>query len=77
MEGYYLSKYMKTWTIGNVFVVELLPEAIQQQVREGKLGAQVAMKYLVPVARVDADDCARMATVGSGVSRNSAATWWR
>ena len=42
-------------------LVELLPEAIQQQVREGKLGAQVAMKYLVPVARIDADHCARMA----------------
>jgi hypothetical protein len=36
-------------------------EAIQQQVREGKLAAQVAMKYLVPVARVSAGDCTRMA----------------
>ena len=42
-------------------LVELLPEAIQQQVRDGKLAAQVAMKYLVPVARVNADDCTRMA----------------
>jgi hypothetical protein len=39
----------------------LLPEAIQQQVREGKLAAQAAMKYLVPVARVNTDDCTRMA----------------
>jgi hypothetical protein len=29
-------------------LVEPLPEAIQRQVREGKIGAQVAMKFLVP-----------------------------
>jgi len=50
-----------SWVSRRLALVELLPEAIQQQVREGKLGAQVAMKYLVPVARVDAADCARMA----------------
>jgi ParB family chromosome partitioning protein len=50
-----------SWVSRRLALVELLPEAIQQQVREGKLGAQVAMKYLVPVARIDADDCARMA----------------
>jgi ParB/RepB/Spo0J family partition protein len=49
------------WVSRRLALVELLPEAIQQQVREGKLGPQVAMKYLVPVARVDAADCARMA----------------
>jgi hypothetical protein len=42
-------------------LVELLPEAIQQQVREGKIAAHVAMKYLVPVARISLDDCERMA----------------
>jgi hypothetical protein len=41
--------------------VELLPEALQQQVREGKIAAQLAMKYLVPVARVNVDHCERMA----------------
>ena len=50
-----------SWVSRRLALVELLPEAIQQQVREGKLGAQVAMKYLVPMARVDAEDCARMA----------------
>jgi hypothetical protein len=50
-----------SWVSRRLALVELLPEAIQQQVREGKLGPQVAMKYLVPVARVDAADCARMA----------------
>jgi len=50
-----------SWVSRRLALVELLPEAIQQQVREGRLAAQVAMKYLVPVARVSADDCTRMA----------------
>jgi len=50
-----------SWVSRLLALVELLPEAIQQQVREGKLAAQVAMKYLVPVARVSAGDCTRMA----------------
>jgi ParB/RepB/Spo0J family partition protein len=50
-----------SWVSRRLALVELLPEAIQQQVREGKLAAQVAMKYLVPVARVNAGDCTRMA----------------
>ena len=44
-----------SWVSRRLALVELLPEAIQQQVREGKLAAQVAMKYLVPVARVNAE----------------------
>jgi ParB/RepB/Spo0J family partition protein len=50
-----------SWVSRRLALVELLPEAIQQQVREGRLAAQVAMKYLVPVARASADDCTRMA----------------
>jgi ParB family transcriptional regulator, chromosome partitioning protein len=50
-----------SWVSRRLALVELLPQAIQQQVREGRLSAQVAMKYLVPVARVSADDCTRMA----------------
>jgi ParB family chromosome partitioning protein len=50
-----------SWVSRRLALVELLPEAIQQQVREGRLAAQVAMKYLVPVARVSAGDCTRMA----------------
>jgi len=42
-------------------LVELLPEAIQQQVREGKIATQIAMKCLVPMARVNVDHCERMA----------------
>jgi hypothetical protein len=42
-------------------LVELLPEAIRQQVREGQIAAHVAMKFLVPVARVSLEDCQRVA----------------
>ncbi len=50
-----------SWVSRRLALVELLPEAIQQQVREGKMAANLAMKYLVPVARVSLEDCERMA----------------
>jgi ParB/RepB/Spo0J family partition protein len=50
-----------SWVSRRLALVELLPESIQQQVRAGKIAAQVAMKYLVPVARVDAEQCQLMA----------------
>ena len=52
-----------TWVSRRLALVELLPEAIQQQVREGKVAAQVAMKFLVPVARQSLEDCQRMAAI--------------
>ena len=50
-----------SWVSRRLALVELLPETIQQQVREGAIAAQLAMKYLVPVARVNVKDCERMA----------------
>jgi ParB/RepB/Spo0J family partition protein len=50
-----------SWVSRRLALVEWLPGAIQQQVREGKIAAPVAMKYLVPVARVNAEQCERMA----------------
>ena len=50
-----------SWVSRRLALVELLPEAIQQQVREGKIAAQLAMKYLVPAARISVADCERMA----------------
>jgi ParB family chromosome partitioning protein len=52
-----------SWVSRRLALVELLPEAIQQQVREGKISAHVAMKYLIPAARINLEDCQRMATV--------------
>jgi ParB family chromosome partitioning protein len=50
-----------SWVSRRLALVELLPESIQRQVREGAITAQVAMKYLVSMARVNGEDCARMA----------------
>jgi len=52
-----------TWVARRLALVELLPEAIQQQVREGKIAAQSAMKFLVPAARQSLEDCQRMAAI--------------
>jgi ParB/RepB/Spo0J family partition protein len=50
-----------SWVMRRLALVELLPKSVQQQVREGKLSAHVATKYLAAVARVSLDDCLRMA----------------
>jgi len=50
-----------SWVSRRLALVELLPESIQQQVREGKIAPQLAMKYLVPAARIDVDDCVPLA----------------
>jgi ParB family chromosome partitioning protein len=50
-----------SWVSRRLALVELLPEAIQQQVREGRIAAHLAMKYLVPVARASLEQCAQMA----------------
>jgi ParB family chromosome partitioning protein len=52
-----------SWVSRRLALVEVLPEAIQQQVREGKISAQVALKFLVPVARQSLQDCQRMAAI--------------
>jgi hypothetical protein len=52
-----------SWVSRRLALVELLPESIQQQVREGQIPAQVAMKFLVPVARQKLEDCQRMAAI--------------
>src|ERR1035441_5406807 len=40
-----------SWVSRRLALVEVLPEAIQQQVRDGKILAQVALKFLVPAGR--------------------------
>jgi ParB family chromosome partitioning protein len=52
-----------SWVSRRLALVEALPEAIQQQVREGKIPAQAAMKFLVPAARQSLEDCQRMAAI--------------
>jgi len=52
-----------SWVSRRLALVEVLPGAIQRQVREGKIPAQVALKFLVPVARQSLQDCQRMAAI--------------
>jgi ParB family transcriptional regulator, chromosome partitioning protein len=52
-----------SWVRRRLALVELLPAAVQQQVQAGKIGAQMAMKFLVPIARVSAEDCECMAAI--------------
>lgn len=53
----------KQWVGNRLALVETLPDAVQQMVREGKIAASVAIRYLVPVARVSVEQCQRMAAV--------------
>jgi ParB family transcriptional regulator, chromosome partitioning protein len=50
-----------SWVSRRLALVELLPDNVQEQVRAGQISAQVAMKCLVPVARVSLDHCQQMA----------------
>jgi ParB/RepB/Spo0J family partition protein len=52
-----------SWVSRRLALVEVLPEAIQQQVRDGRILAQVALKCLVPAARQSLEDCQRMAAI--------------
>lgn len=44
----------KSWVSGRLALRHALPSSIQEQVRLGALSAHAAMKYLVPLARIDA-----------------------
>lgn len=51
----------KQWVANRLALGETLPEPVQQMVREGKIAASVAIRYLVPVARANVEHCRRMA----------------
>lgn len=50
-----------SWVSRRLALVELLPDTVQQKVREGRIAPHVAMKFLVPVARANVKDCEQMA----------------
>lgn len=50
-----------SWVSGRLALVEVLPQSVQQQVRSGEISAQVATKYLLPVARSSLQECRQMA----------------
>jgi len=49
-----------SWVSRRLALVTDLPREIQQLVRQGKLGAHSAMKYLVPLARANTDAALRL-----------------
>jgi ParB/RepB/Spo0J family partition protein len=55
-----------SWVSRRLALVEELPEAIQARVQRGELPAHAAMKYLVPLARANADACTRLVAVIAG-----------
>ncbi len=50
-----------SWVSRRLALVELLPDSVQQKVREGQIAPHVAMKFLVPVARANLKECEQMA----------------
>jgi ParB family chromosome partitioning protein len=54
-------EHSKSWVSGRLALLQILPTPIQEQVRAGSLSAHAAMKYLVPLARVDAQAAQQLA----------------
>lgn len=54
-------EHSKSWISGRLALIHALPSAIQEQVRLGALSAHAAMKYLVPLARADAQAAQQLA----------------
>jgi ParB/RepB/Spo0J family partition protein len=51
------------WVSRRLALLELLPEEVQQRVRTGEITAHLAMKFLVPMAKISREDSHRMAEV--------------
>ncbi|HEX5659802.1 MAG TPA: hypothetical protein VFX59_21555 [Polyangiales bacterium] len=50
----------RSWVCRRLALVTVLPEAVQCAVREGRMPAQAAMKYLVPLSRDNRASCERI-----------------
>lgn len=51
----------KAWVSGRLGLVESLPEAVQEGVRSGKIGAYTATRHLLAFARANDGDCESLA----------------
>lgn len=49
-----------SWVSRRLALARELPEPIQERVREGRIAPHAAMKYLVPLARANEEDCLRL-----------------
>jgi ParB family transcriptional regulator, chromosome partitioning protein len=50
-----------SWVSRRLGLVSQLPESVEKLVCAGAIGAHAAMKYLVPLARANAEQCVRLA----------------
>ena len=50
----------ESWVSRRLALVRTLPEVAQEAVRAGRIGAHAAEKFLVPLARANADQCATL-----------------
>jgi ParB-like chromosome segregation protein Spo0J len=50
----------RSWVSRRLGLVQVLPLSVQQRVRRGQLSAQVASKYLVPLARANDAACSEL-----------------
>jgi ParB-like chromosome segregation protein Spo0J len=55
-------EHSKSWVSGRLALLQALPALIQEQIRAGSISAHAAMKYLVPLARVNAAAAQALAT---------------
>ena len=55
-------EHSKSWVSGRLALLQALPISIQEQIRAGIISAHAAMKYLVPLARVNAAAAQALAT---------------
>lgn len=52
-----------SWVSRRLALVHALPDAVQREVRAGRIAPHAAMKYLVPLARANRDACVALAAV--------------
>lgn len=50
----------RSWVSRRLGLVEALPASVQEAVRDGRMSAQAAQKYLVPLARANAAHCEQL-----------------
>jgi ParB-like chromosome segregation protein Spo0J len=55
----------ESWVSRRLALVQELPADIQDRVRDGAICPHAAMKYLVPLARANPEDCSRLATAAA------------
>jgi ParB family chromosome partitioning protein len=60
--------HTESWVSRRLGLLTALPESVQQMVRQGRIGAHAAEKYLVPLARAKGEDCERVARAVAGAA---------